>query len=100
VLGDHAVFEDGEPANESDVLERPADPTCDPTVGGKKRDVLAAVLNRSGVGLVETGDAVEQGRLAGAVGTDEPDDLPLGDVDVHVLEGDEPAEADTRVLDL
>ena len=42
--------------------------------------------------LIDAGDAVEEGGLAGAVGTDEGGDLPLPDFKVDGVERLEPAE--------
>src|SRR5437588_834816 len=60
-------------------------------------DVLVAVANGSPVGLVDPGDAVEERGLAGAVRPDEPDDLPLADVEVDTFQGLEAAEPDGDV---
>src|SRR5688500_4090186 len=100
MLSDEEVLEHGQTAHQTDVLERAADTELDPAVRGKKRDVLAAVRHAGGVGLVETHDAVEQCGLARAVGPDETDDLPFGNVDVHAFQGDQAAETDARVADL
>jgi hypothetical protein len=45
-------------------------------------------------GPIETRDHVEQSGLAGAVGSDEPDDAALRNLEIHPAHGDEPAEAD------
>ena len=49
--------------------------------------------------LVEAGDAVEDGRLAGAVGADERGDVAAADRERQVAHGDEAAEAHGQVLD-
>ena len=46
----------------------------------------------TGRGAIEPGDQVEDGGLAGAVGPDQPDDLPLLDPEVQVLDGAQAAE--------
>ncbi len=43
-------------------------------------------LDPPGVGAEETGDDVEERRLAGTVGPDDPDDLPVGGMEGHVVE--------------
>src|SRR5262249_51595438 len=50
-------------------------------------------------GLVEAGDAVEDGGLAGAVGPDQRGDLPARRREAKVADGNEPAEAHGQVLD-
>ena len=44
-------------------------------------------------GAGEPGDHVEQGGLAGAVGADQPEDLPLPQLQAHAIEGQQAAEA-------
>ena len=50
--------------------------------------------------LVEAGDAVEHGGLAGAVRPDQRGDVLAPDIEGHIVDGDEPAEAHGQVLDL
>jgi hypothetical protein len=47
---------------------------------------------RPGVRLVETGEQIEQGRLAGAVGPDQRRDSAAGDLDMLNVDGLEAAE--------
>src|SRR5690606_34586084 len=49
--------------------------------------------DRAGVGPDQPGDLVEDGGLAGAIGTDQPDDLALGDVEGDIVGGHQAAEA-------
>ena len=49
--------------------------------------------------LVEAGDAVEYGRLAGAVGADQRGDVATPDGERQIVDGDEPAEAHREMLD-
>ena len=51
-------------------------------------------------GLVDAGDRVEHGRLAGAVGADHRVHLAGLDAERHVLVGDEAAEAHGDAVDL
>src|SRR3954466_3340058 len=60
-------------------------------------DVLTAVDHVAVVGLVEPGDAVERGGLAGTVGPHQTHDLPLVGGQVQAVDGDEAAEADGQV---
>ena len=45
------------------------------------------------VGAEDAQDAVEEGRLAGSVGADQPDPLALLHGEVEVVQGDDPREA-------
>ncbi len=67
---------------------------------GQLGDVALSVADSTGGGCVEAGDAVEEGRLAGAVRADDPDDLPLVDAQVDVAQGLHAAEADVDVARL
>jgi hypothetical protein len=61
---------------------------------------LAPPAQRPLVGAREAADDVEQGRLAGAVGSDDPQDLALLDVQADGVEGRQAAEADRGAVDL
>ena len=84
--------------DEADVLERAPEPEGGALVDGQAGDVPPLVQDAAGVGHVEAGDEVEQRRLAGAVGPDHPDDLPLADGDAHVEVGLHAAEPDGQVV--
>ena len=75
-----------------------ATPSAAISLGRMRGDVAAVEHDAAGVGLVEARDHVEQRGLAGAVGADDRDDAALGDVDRHVLDCGDAAEAlgDTR----
>ena len=51
------------------------------------RHGLCAPADLAGVGFEHAEDDVHGGRLAGAVGTDEPEQLALGDSERQVVEG-------------
>ena len=94
VLGDEEVLEDGEAADEADVLEGAADAADRALVGPQVGHVLAADADVARGRRVEAGHAVEERGLAGAVGADEADDLVLVDGEADVLQGLQAAEAD------
>ena len=52
---------------------------------GHRRDRL----NKRQANAIETRQAIEQGRLARAVGPDQPHDLPLFDAERHLVQGDD-----------
>ena len=62
-------------------------------------DRTAFESHATGIGRKHPGDAVEQGRLAGTVGTDQPQDLAPIEVERHVVEGTHTAEAQAYILD-
>ena len=90
----------GEGREQARLLERPTQPALGPLVRGEVLDVLAGQDDAPAVHLQEAGDAVEQRRLAGAVLPDEPDDLTLAEVERHLVDGPDPAEALHDVADL
>ena len=122
VLGHQHVFKNGEGAEEPDVLEGAGDALPGDLVGGEAdhAGVFAVVLPlihglhlALGVvfhddlprqahpavgGLVDTGDAVEGGGFAGAIGADEGHDLPLVDLHGQVVDGHYTAELHGDVL--
>src|SRR5215471_12378577 len=55
--------------------------------------------DRAGGRLVQPADAIEQTGLARAVGTNESDDLPAGDVEGHPVESGDASKADGEVVD-
>ncbi len=63
-------------------------------------DVAAVELDAACGRIVEAEDRVEQGGLAGAVRTDESDDLALVDVEGGVVHGGQPTETDGDVVRL
>src|SRR5437867_5034400 len=90
----HEVVEHAHPLEQGHVLEGAGDAE-DGDVGRRKVRPVSAVENDpSLVGVVEPADHVEQRRLAGAVWTDDGEDLAAADLDAHLAQRDERAEAD------
>src|SRR5262245_20688188 len=77
---------------EPDVLERPAHAEGGDLVGAQPGEGVAAEPDRALLGNVETGEDVEEGRLARAVGPDDGGDPSLRELEVHAVQGDQPAE--------
>ena len=92
-LGHQEVVPDGRAGEQLDALEGAADPQTGPRVDPAADQVLAAERDPAGVGAQIAVDAVEQGGLAGAVGPDEADDLPLVHPQGRPVEGGDPGEA-------
>jgi len=65
----------------------------------KARDVAVEEANAAGAWRDETGDDVEERRLAGAVGADDDEPLAVGRVHVDAAERQEPAEVVTQAFD-
>ena len=97
VAADHHVLQDRHVGEQADVLKGPGhsqlrdlvdldavDPPAFPP-GRRDEDIPFGRL-------VDAGDAVEEGGLAGAVGADQGDDLALPDLEVDGVERPEPAE--------
>jgi hypothetical protein len=51
------------------------------------------------LGMVESGDAVDQGGLSGSVGTDEGQEFPVEDVQGYIVEDADAAKRQSQVLD-
>src|SRR5207247_5023681 len=77
---------------EPDVLERAADPELRDRVRRLTGDVVAIEHDAPAGGGVDARQHVEEGRLAGAVRTDEAHDGAGGNGEVELGDGDEAAE--------
>src|SRR5207244_12796422 len=100
VSADARVLANGHRVEEVHVLKGSGDPAPDDPVGRDAEQAPAAEAELARVRAGETGDHVEERRLAGAVRPDQPDDLVLARVERDSVEGDDPAEAPADVLDL
>ena len=69
-----------------DPLERARDAEASALVGRYTSELTVGEPHRPAVRLQEAEQAVEERRLARTVRADEPDDLPLGDVEAHAVE--------------
>ena len=65
---------------------------------GMREQRLAVEGDRAAIAFVEPRQAVEERRLAGAVGADQAGDLPRLDAERDAVERDDAAEADRDVL--
>src|SRR5213595_2243048 len=81
VDADHHVLEHGERREQREVLEGAADAEVGDAVRRQRQQRAVAEADVPPLWRVEPAQAVEQRRLAGAVGADEPDDLALGHVE-------------------
>ena len=91
-MPDQHVLDRGHVGEQPDVLEGAAHAQRGDLVGPAADQRLAAEGDLAGVGLVETGEDVEQRRLAGAVGADDRRD-PVVEREVDPVDGGQTAEA-------
>src|SRR5205823_2058793 len=94
VRADQHVLGHGHLIEEALVLERASDAEAGDPMGGEADELPAAVVERDPAGRrrVDAGDQVEDGRLSGAVGPDEADDLALLHLEAEIVYGPEAAE--------
>ena len=83
-VGDEQVLARRHAGEQLDALERSPDAQARPPVGRHAREVLAFERDRAFVRRQDAEQAVEERRLARAVGPDETDELALADVETHV----------------
>jgi len=92
VAAEHQVVEDGQAAEQGDVLKGAGNAQRGDVARLLLRDVLAFEDDAAGVRLVESRDHVQEGGLARAVGADDGDDRTARHVERHILHGDDTAE--------
>ena len=85
---------------EADVLEGARDAHLVDLHHAEARRVVAVDQDGATRGCVDVGQQVEDGGLAGAVGPDEARDLRAAHGDVEVVDGNQAAEVDAKVLGL
>src|SRR5262249_13036181 len=73
-------------------LEGPAEPAADAMLGAQLLETSAVQQDAPGARALRSGDEVEHGRLAGAVGPDQPDDAAAIDPERNIIDGFDPAE--------
>src|SRR5581483_5084100 len=81
-------------------LERPADAGAADAVGAPAVDALSGEPHLARVGTMHSGDHVEAGGLARAVGPDQRRDLPLRHAEADILHRAQAAEAPGDAVDL
>src|SRR5262249_10438970 len=67
-------------------LIRAADAQARDLVTTQAADALSAKYDMAGIGREHLRDAIEQRRLAGSVGADQPDDLTFADTEAHPIQ--------------
>src|SRR5260370_1950641 len=99
VHADHHVLAPAERGEEREVLEGAADAEVGDAVRRQRQQRAAAEVDVAALRRVEPAQTIEERRLAGAVGTDEPDDLAVGHVERDAVERDDAPEAHGEVAD-
>jgi hypothetical protein len=93
VASDHDVFQRRHFAKQTDVLEGARNAGLGHRMRRRGRIRLAGQLETAAVGLVQAGNHVEKGGLAGAVRADQADDLARADLDADIGQRLQAAEA-------
>ena len=77
VAADHDVFQRRHFAEQADILEGTRNAGLGHFMRRRRRIRFAGQLEGAAVGLIQAGDDIEEGGLAGAVGADQAVDLAL-----------------------
>ena len=97
VGADPDIVEHREIGKQRDVLEGAADADFGDLVRRAGQDALALEQDIALAGLIEPGEAIEERGLAGAVRSDQAEDLALVHVERHAVQRDDAAEHDADV---
>ena len=81
-------------------MEGAGDTEAADAIGPQAGDVAAVQEDATGVGRLEAGDQIEQRRFAGAVRTNDADDLALVHIEGHFSVGGQPAVALRQALNV
>jgi hypothetical protein len=100
VAAQQQVVEHGEVLEQLDVLEGAGHAGAGDAVGLEPDEVAAGEADGALLGPVQARQAVEQRRLAGAVGADDGQQLVRADLERHRPQGPEAGEAQVQVVDL
>ena len=92
------VIEDAHRPEEPDVLKRAGHPAFRENMRLLAGSRFSGEADLARGRLIDSGDHVENGGLARAVRTDEPDQLTLADAQAHLADGRQSAEADRDVF--
>src|SRR5688572_19844871 len=91
--GDEEILEDREVLEGTRDLIGPREPGVTPNVWERLRDVLSGEEDLAGIGRDFSHDQVEQRRLAGSVGADDPDGVTRSNGEIEAVRDDHGAEA-------
>jgi hypothetical protein len=85
------IFQGGQVREESNILIGAGNSQSDDLVGQEPNEVLSVKEDFPGFRTIETGNAVEQGCLAGSVGSDDAVNALLSDFNSEVIHSHEAA---------
>ena len=97
-IADLDVLADGQPAEQAHGLEGPHHAGTGKAVARQTGAVAFADHDRAGERPLESGQHVDQGRLAGAVRADQSEDLAALEPDTDLIDGNQAAEPDAHRL--
>ena len=100
MIGNLDVVDNTGLAEQADVLERAGDPCLGDLVGFPAHNALPVEDDGTLGRRINAGDHVEDGRLAGAVGSNEADDLTMLELDVEVGNGTQATEELREMLNI
>ncbi len=100
VAAQHQVVEHRHLREQLDVLEGAGDPQVGDAIRAHPEEVLAHEPDRPLLGVIHARDAVEDRGLAGAVGTDDGEQLPGLDREAHVVDGGDAGKRQGHVLEI
>ena len=98
VAAEHQVVDDVEVGEQAEVLERAGDAERSAGVGPAADELGALEPDRSRLRPVHAVEAVEDARLAGAVRADDGEQFAVVDVERHLVESGDAAEAERHLL--
>ena len=71
LFGDADILKDREPGKDAAALEGPANAQADDLMGGQMGNLFPSIKDLPGACGDPAGDDIEEGRLAGSIGTDD-----------------------------
>ena len=98
VTPEHQVVDRALIPEQLDILERPGDAAPGDVMAAQSGDPLAFEVHAARRGPVDPADAVERGRLPGAVGPDQREDRRTLDLEGDIVERGQPAKAHRESL--
>src|SRR5207244_1352675 len=93
------VVQNAHTGKELDVLEGARDPQAQDLVCGVLQEIFTREVDAPRLWCVQACDAVEERRLAGAVGADQADHGTLGNLERDLVERPDAAEPDAQFAD-
>ena len=100
ITRDANVVENGEAAEEPDVLEGSSYPELYDLIHAQTGQIAALQRNAAIGGLVNAGNEIEDGGFTGAVWADQSDELVLSDNEIDGVDGGETSEPNRGLFEL